>query len=191
MRTRLRNILPAIGAAIIAAIAAVSCNTSGCTDNRSSIPLAEFYSSATGERISLDSLEITGVGAPDSAILLVPGTSADQIHLPMRASADNTQWCLRYCWRNLDYPQLNDTISLSYEALPYFAGDECGAMYRYRLRSVRHTTHLIDSIGVIDSLITNIDTPDLNIYFRTGDTPGGEEAAGTPLRSVTHKPSQR
>ncbi len=46
-------------------------------------------------------------------------------------------------------------------------------MYAYRLRSVVHTTHLIDSITVPDSLITNVDRTSMQIYFRIateGDT---------------------
>lgn len=163
----LRHSIFAAITGVAAAIVAVSCNTSGCTDNRSSLPLAEFYSSTTLDPIVLDSLEITGVGAPDSAILLSPGTQASQVHLPMRAMQSSTSWCFAYRWADIDRPENNDTVSFDYEALPYFASDDCGAMYRYRIRRLDYTTHLIDSIGIVDSLITNIDDVDIHIYFRT------------------------
>ena len=38
-----------------------SCNTSGCTDNQSSIPLAGFYSYNTLREISVDSISVGGV----------------------------------------------------------------------------------------------------------------------------------
>ncbi len=47
---------------------AAGCNTSGCQDNGSAIPLAAFYASDTGSPVTLDSLAIYGLGAPaDSA----------------------------------------------------------------------------------------------------------------------------
>ena len=37
------------------AAAAAACNSSGCLDNGSALPLARFYSSATGDGITVDS----------------------------------------------------------------------------------------------------------------------------------------
>ena len=54
---------------IASALLAAGCNTSGCLDNRSALPLAEFRSSATGDAISVDSLEVAGVDAPDGDVL--------------------------------------------------------------------------------------------------------------------------
>lgn len=169
MRKSIAYISLSVISGLLAALSGVSCNTQGCTDNRSSIPLAQFYSYSTLESISLDSLEITGVGAPDSAILLGPGSRVSEIHLPMRASENSTSWCFAYRWKALDDERNNDTLTFVYDAIPYFASDECGAMYRYRITEVRYTRHLIDSVGVIDSLITNVNDDDINIYFRTAD----------------------
>ncbi len=87
----------------------------------------------------------------------------------MRAERTNTSWCLSYRWAALNNPAYNDTMSFDYEVLPYFASNECGAMYRYRITHVDYTRHLVDSVGVVDSLITNINEPDIFIYFRTDD----------------------
>lgn len=146
-----------------------SCNTSGCTDNRSAIPLAGFYSSATLRAISLDSLQIHGVGAPGDSVLLAAGQSADRVYLPMRATANTTTWCLSYKWRDLDNSILNDTLTLVYTSEPWFAPDDCGAMYTYHITGVRHTDHIVDSVAVVDSVITNVDRVAIEIYFRTDE----------------------
>ena len=73
--------------ATAAALGLAACNTSGCTENQNSIPLAGFYSSATEAQVSLDSVGVYGVGAPGDSLLLSPGTSASQIYLPLNASA--------------------------------------------------------------------------------------------------------
>lgn len=162
------KLLSIIAGMVLAAVAA-SCNSAGCTDNGSAIPLAGFYSSATGGSISLDSLAIYGLGAPLDSPLCVPGKAIAQIYLPMRANQGVTAWKIEYKDSVLDEPQNYDTLTLRYESIPYFASEECGAMYSYRLRSLTHTSHLIDSVTVTDSLITNVDRETIQIYFRTAE----------------------
>jgi hypothetical protein len=155
--------------AVVLPMLFTGCNTVGCTDLRSATPLADFYSSTTQSAISLDSLQITGIGAPNDSVLLSAGTSASHVYMPLRATQSQTSWCFSYKWRSTDYPQLNDTITFSYDAQPWFASADCGAMFRYKIKSVKYSTHLIDSVAVLDSLITNIDNSQLRIYFRTSD----------------------
>ncbi len=168
MRTLLKHSFTLIVTiAIAVGCALYSCNTNGCTDNRSSIPLAEFYSSSTLNGITLDSLEIYGIDATDTIPLLSAGSEASQVYLPMRSTTSTTSWVLAYRWHNLNIAGIKDTLSFDYDAEPWFATDECGAMYRYRINSVNYTTNIIDSVGIVDSLITNIDCVDMKIYFRT------------------------
>lgn len=145
----------------------VSCNSSGCTDNRSAIPLAGFYNSTDGFEVTLDSLEIYGIGAPGDSMVLSAGDAVNTVYLPMRSTKSSTAWCIAYKEANLDSLGVRDTITLDYFSQPYLADDECGAMYNYRLRKVSHTSYIIDSIGVVDSLITNADVVSIKIYFRT------------------------
>lgn len=156
--------LIAAGAFLTAGMA--GCNSSGCTENRNALPLAEFYNSATGRAVGLDSLEISGVDAPGDSALSSPGPTISQIYLPMRPTETQTAWCVAYKWRDLDFAELNDTISFDYQTEPYFASEECGATYRYRITGMAYTEHLIDSVVIVDPLITNIDKAYFRIYFR-------------------------
>lgn len=162
--------LPIILSALILAAAVIatetSCNTSGCSENRSAVPLAEFCNSSTGETVALDSVAISGVDAPADSVLSPAGRAVSQVYLPMRPTKPSVRWCLAYRWKALDDPRLNDTISIDYDSQPYFSSEECGAYYRYRITSLRCTGHLIDSVGIVDSLITNVDKTYLKIYFR-------------------------
>lgn len=153
-------------AAVLLAAGLGGCNSSGCTENRNALPLAEFYNSATGRAIGLDSLQISGVDAPGDSVLSAPGPSITQVYLPMRPTETQTVWCIAYKWRELDYPELNDTITFDYQTEPYFASEECGATYRYRITEMAYTEHLIDSVVIVDPLITNIDKAYFRIYFR-------------------------
>ena len=168
MMTRLRLIIAALAicATLHLAVSLVSCNTTGCTENRNAVPLAGFLDATTDKAIGLDSIEITGIGQPNDSVLSAPGSVISQVYLPMRPTHDNVAWCFAYKWRDLDYEEFNDTIKFTYTSLPFFASADCGAYYRYQITEMTYTDHLIHHVDVIDSLITNIDKVYVNIYFR-------------------------
>lgn len=171
LRTKLHALTGLAAGLALSCMALSGCNSSGCTENRSAVPIADFYSSTTGEAIMLDSVQIHGVGSPGDSILLAAGKNTAQVYLPMRSQYTSTSWCLSYKWKYTDNPQLNDTVTFDYKSIPWFAGEECGAMYYYRIERVRHTMHLLDSIAVTDSLITNATLASLRFYFRTAENP--------------------
>lgn len=144
-----------------------SCDTGGCTDLRSSVPRADFYSSATEKQIVIDSLQITGVGAPGDSVLYGPGSRLSSVYLPMPAQTNTVKWRIAYMQSDLAGYDVADTISLDFERQPWFAGEECGAMYKYRITRLEYTNYLIDSVALADSLVINVDRATLNIYFRT------------------------
>ncbi|MDE6287964.1 MAG: hypothetical protein K2M00_04165 [Muribaculaceae bacterium] len=143
------------------------CNTTGCLDNGSAIPLAGFYSSSTGGSISLDSLTVIGLQAPGDSALLRPGHIASSLYLPMRPGEPSTTWVIAYAYKAFAYEWFNDTVTFEYESIPYFASEECGAMYCYNIGKVHCTHHLIDSVALTDPLVTNVDIQTIKIYFRT------------------------
>ena len=152
---------------ILLVFAAAACNTSGCYDNRNSIPLAGLYSYETLQKITLNTLMIYGIGAPGDSVLVNSGTGVSEIYLPMRSTADNVSWVFHYTQADISGLDLNDTISFDYTSHPYFASEECGASYRYRITGCRWTKHLIDSLAITDSLITNVDIVRIQIFMRT------------------------
>lgn len=148
-----------------------SCSSGGCFDNGSAIPLAQFRNSADGRAVALTGVEIYGLGAPNDSLLLQPTQSASQIYLPMRSQYDSTAWCLAY-------PDLGtepDTVVFRYISEPYFASEECGAFYQYRITEVKNTTHMLDSVAVLDSLITNADAVRIAFYYTLNPQQGDDE----------------
>ncbi len=164
----LRNLFRIAAAALLSLIV-YACSSDGCLENRSSIPLAGFYDN-DGSLITLDSIRITGIAEDSVPALSEEGTRINQVYLPMRATKDNTSWQFAYKWKYLSDYNVADTITFYYDSNPYFASDECGVIYRYSITRMDYTTHLIDSIKILDSLITNIDKQQIKIYFRTDDT---------------------
>ncbi len=170
------KILTSVIAAITAAVIVSSCNTSGCLENQNSLPLAGLYDSATGRAVSIDSIDVGGVGAPDDSLLYKAGMKLTEIYLPFRSTQPSTSFFIHYAQKGLDDERLNDTLSFEYTSRPYFASEECGAMFRYNLTRMSHTTHLIDSVKIVDSLITNLAVQQIHIYFRvTQEEPDPEQ----------------
>lgn len=155
------------------------CNTTGCTDNQNSVPLAGFYSISTLEKVAIDSLAISGVGAPNDSLLVGPSQAASQVYLPFRAADNATTFVIKYMQKHLAEQGVEDRITFYYESMPFFASEECGAMYHYRITRVSHTVNILDSVGVSDSLITNIERSTIGLYFRIAepdpDEPGTDE----------------
>lgn len=202
---KILNILFAIG---LVGSGLAGCNTTGCVDNQSSIPLAGFYSYETLGAISLSNISVGGVDAPNDSLLL-DHESAAEVYLPFRSLQDETVFFIRYDDTaepdpdepddpsNPDNPgeetpgegeggsesgtpqevaghsvsraapAIADTLKFKYERIPYFVSEDCGAMYRYRVIEFESTHYMIDSIALVDSVITNVDRQTIQLYFRT------------------------
>lgn len=175
MRGRL-FIAVAVGA-VSGAVLSGGCNTQGCTDNRSALPMMGFYSMATQNQVMLDSLVMGGVGAPGDSLLIEKGESRAWVYLPFRYDSDKTSFFLHYAYPGIDNEEMDDVVTFSYSSEPYFASEECGAYYRYRITGVEYTRHLIDSIAVVDSVITNVDMERIRVFFRISEEeePGDDE----------------
>lgn len=149
-------------ALILAALGA--CNTSGCMENQSAMPVGGFYSS-DDKAITIDSIQVWGVGSPGDS-MLVDG-NAREVSLPLRATLPEVSFCIHYTQEALSSPLLNDTLTIAYTSTPHFVSEECGAMYFYSITGVSHTIHLIDSVRLEYPEVDNLDRETLRIYFRT------------------------
>lgn len=161
----MRNLLFACIAFIVAAPFFAGCNTSGCTDNQNALPLAGFYSYSTGQAISISDFDIYGESMPGDSALYSTGVSYSEVYLPFRSTTDNVAYIFKYFLDSAT--TVSDRIAFTYTSEPYFASEECGAMYFYRIKTLTYTRNLIDSVAIVDSLITNADNQRIKIYFRT------------------------
>lgn len=154
-----------LGLTLCAASGLLSCNTSGCTDLRSATPRADFYSAFTDKELTVDSLTITGIGAHGDSALIIPGEKTQSVFLPMRAGKNTVSWKIEYAWKAYADENIADTLTIDYDRIEWFAGEECGAMFKYHIRNIDYTRNLIDSIAIPDSVVINVDRPTYEIYF--------------------------
>lgn len=149
--------------------ALAACNDGSCYDNGSSLPLASFRTVDTlgiSSDATITRLSVMGIGVPGDS-LLANNKSLSQLYMPLRANATTTSYAL---WRVFTIDSVNytlyDTIRFDYEAVPYFTSAECGAMYNFNVHQVTWSNHgVIDSVAMLNNLVTNSRTPVMNIYF--------------------------
>lgn len=135
-----------------------ACSNETCDQNQSALPLAAFYSYDTGQPVSIRGMKVGALGAPGDSLLL-DTTAASQLYMPFNIEAPSTSFTFDYGHGVID------TLKVAYDVIPYFASEACGAMYKYRMTSVTHTSRLLDSVGVVDSMVTNYDAAVLHLYF--------------------------
>lgn len=148
-----------------AALPLTSCSDE-CTENRNALPLAGFYSSANpAETLSVDSLDVRGVGVPGDSTLFDGERSVSQLYLPFRIDSDSTAYTFRI--RKADASSTPDTVTFIYDRVPHFVSEECGVSYRFDIRSIECRGELIDSVTCPQGYIDNANRQNLNIYFST------------------------
>lgn len=149
------------------------CSSNECYDNHSALPLADFYSVETNQQVSINRLEIFGVGAPGDSILYYD-ESLSQAYLPFQLSSDTTTYVFAYLsflqnGENVEEDTRlvpHDTIKFIYERKTWFVSPACGAMYFFDIEKVEHSSILIDSVYV-DPVITNANASNIKIFFKS------------------------
>lgn len=168
----MKNKLAAYLASTVLALLAVGCSGNECYENHSALPLASFFSATTMQPVTVQGLEIYGIGAPGDSVLYT-NQNLSQAYLPFRLWQDTTQYVFSYegvvsGYEGQDYiPEApTDTITFIYKPKEWFASPACGAMYIYEMKDVSHSSFLIDSIAY-NEVITNENVTNIKIFFRS------------------------
>lgn len=166
---RLRNTaavlrcLPILG---IAMWIVSACSNAGCLENQNALPKAGFKDAATGKTISIDSIEVGGIGAPNDT-LINAGRAISSVYLPFRVANDTALFYFKYLESGLQKYNIADTITFHYTSTPQLVSADCGLMAFYEILDVYYTRNIIDSVAVTDPHVTNYDATRIEIYFKT------------------------
>lgn len=154
---------------VILAFIIIGCGTDECYDNRNALPYAGFYGEIDGEMttIQVDSIEVYGIGAPGDSVLSEGTKSISDIYLPFRIDSDTTRYVFKLCMKAVAQFNIADTVTFVYDREARFVSSACGASYVFKMRDIRNTGLLIDSVVVPGGKITNANKENIRIYFRT------------------------
>lgn len=155
------------------------CSSDECLGNKNSLPLAGFYRSATDDNgmplqkpqsITIDSLQIAGLGAPGDSILESGASPIGKSYLPFRIDSDTTVYVFRYIAKQFAEYNLADTIRFVYSREPCFVSEACGVSYQFDIKEIRTTHVFIDSVVCPMMSIDNANIENLRIYFHADNT---------------------
>lgn len=139
--------------------------------NKNALPLAGFYNTFDPtQTISIDSLEVYGVGVPGDSILSSGSSTVSELYLPFQLDSDTTRYVFRYLHKDLAAHDLRDTVTFIYTREPRFVSSACGVSYVFTIKDIITTEVIIDSVTCPAGEVTNMATQNLHIYFRTQES---------------------
>jgi len=150
------------------ALLLAACSGDECDQNANSLPLAGFYSAESGEAVTLDSISVKAFGVPGDSLLLDSARSVSRTWLPFNLDAKNSSFIFTYHQKAFSSKSLADTVTFSYESNPWFVSTACGAIYKFKVLKIKHTSHLIYAVDCTmpDSVIDNTAGENIHIYFK-------------------------
>lgn len=169
-----------------------SCGSNGCEETRqaycvvemksvSGASVAQLYVWGIGQMgqhaTRIDSVftfnpetggfDTTVVSTPvmvDSLMLAV--SSPETLELSLRPDTTETRLLFMATARtDTVTAQYFDTLTLRYDAAPYFIDMECGCSIRYRLHELEATSHLIRGASITNDVITNSEHVNIRIEY--------------------------
>ncbi len=144
-----------------------ACGSSGCYENRSSIPIAALYASnAPSQAIAIDSVSLYGIGQSEQTMLLDCAKQVTTMTMPLRNDADTTIYVIQYDMKALSHTtRYNDTITWIYTRYPYFISGDCGVVFNYAIDTIYYTCNLLDSLAIMVDEVTNVSQETIRLYY--------------------------
>lgn len=152
------------GWSIAAALLLTACGSSGCYENRSSIPQAKFYAyNMPSQAVAIDSITVYGIGQPNDSLLLDAAKNVSSMYLPFRNDADTTQYVIRYDMS--PSTAYNDTLTFVYRRYPYFISGDCGVVFNYTVDDFSYTRNMLDSAALVAPEVTNKEVETIQLFY--------------------------
>ena len=141
------------------------CEEDDCSLSTVSLARFNFLDSNTHQSVSLvNGTTVTGIALIADTLNIDTVFNQAQSYMSVPLSyTHQTTYVIHYTER------MRDTIELTHKNVPFVSNIECNAIMFYEVESMRYTTNALDSITLINPRITNEETTNFNIYYRTTD----------------------
>ena len=143
----------------------VGCGESDCSLTTQSVARFDFLDSQTGKSVAFtNGATVTGIAtiADTLNVDTVFNQAKNYMAVPL-SYKDKTTYVLHYT------ELMRDTIEVTHQNIPFVSNIECGTIMYYQIESLRYTTNALDSVVLINPKVTNEETTNFNIYYRTSD----------------------
>lgn len=160
----MRKALHVLLVSIVAGVMAVSCSEGDCSLLGRPRALFNLYDSESKQGITyLDTITITSLYT--DSVLLNRRYNFSGFSLPLRYTEEETVFVLTAVdsigiWR--------DTLRISHTNKPYFSSLDCGREMFHTIQSISYTSHLLDSIVLINPDVDTYEKENFQIFYPTG-----------------------
>jgi hypothetical protein len=148
----------------------ISCtNDESCTQDRIAKLGVGFYTRALTDTVkkvytttakSIDTLSVRGLAANGTLIdsILYKSKSIQNIYLPLNKFENSSKFVL-------SFKTAKDTIEVLHTNTDYYLSLECGCMKVHSIDTVLTTTHLVDSIKIINHKVNATNAEHIQIFI--------------------------
>lgn len=152
----MRKLLNGVAIVCILVLSMVGCESGDCMLSSESYCNMVFVN-AQGKGVKLqDSLTVSSTA---DIVLVNRKYGASSMMLPLSYTAVEDTFFLQYSAR------LVDTLWVEHQNHPYFSSMDCGMVMHYELVNIKSTNHLIDSVQIVNSGVSNTLKDNVKIYF--------------------------
>lgn len=143
-----------------------SCGESDCSLSTISYARFDFLDGKTQKSVALtNGAMITGfINFEDTLIVDTVFNQAESYMSVPLSYTNQTMYVMHYS------ETLRDTIRLIHKNIPFVSDIECGSMMFYLVEDFSYTTHVLDSVTLVNPEINNEEKKNFNIYYRIADS---------------------
>jgi hypothetical protein len=143
-----------------------SCGESDCSLSTISQARFDFLDSKTNKNVALtNGVMISGIATINNSAIVDTLFNQAESYMTLPLSYTNqTTYVMHYS------ETLRDTIWLTHKNIPFVGDIECGSMMYYKIEDLNYTTHVLDSVTLVNPEINNEEKKNFNIYFHATDS---------------------
>ena len=141
-----------------------------CSGNARHMLTAGIYTifQVEGEKVSIpDTLDMVNVYAfGTDSVIINNQSNASKLSLPLRTNKEETTLVLSYVASSDTTNMIpRDTIVFRHLNTPYFLTLDCNFAVKQELTDVSYTTHLLDSVVIVNPTAAIDGTENIKIYY--------------------------
>lgn len=143
-----------------------SCGESDCSLSTISQARFDFLDSKTNKNVALtNGVMISGIATINNSAIVDTLFNQAESYMTLPLSYTNqTTYVMHYS------ETLRDTIWLTHKNIPFVGDIECGSMMYYKIEDLNYTTHVLDSVTLVNPEINNEEKKNFNIYYHATDS---------------------
>jgi hypothetical protein len=141
--------------------ALIACGeTTDCSLTGRPSPRFNFVNDSTMKVKKLDSLSVIALNTIiGDSIILNNEKSASSATIPLSYTKSKTVFVFKYS------KSVSDTIWVTHTNTEHFLSIECGMTMYYKIDSVKHTFHAIDSVAIINSGVDVNEKENIRVFY--------------------------